>query len=431
MRINRNGTLLRMAAALAACSGLLASACAGGADAELSPTTTRAPLTDHEVGDLAAFEAALEAAKPGDVILLAPGTYPELTIEARVGITIGGTRDARVDGMRVLGADGIVITGITLTPSGDEHAEILVGEGSRDITIENVLVDGLDEQAGANIAADETVSGLTIRDSEITNCGRGNRCIAMSGTQDVLVVGNEFHDCISCDFIRGGSGMTIRRNTFDRAVRGTCEEEGAACPHNDHVQILGGGPWLIQNNRFGDREGGAATIYVSPGRDNEGNPVRDLRIVSNLFVGVAGRYGIEITGGDQIAGRLIRNVSIINNTILSGRVASLTIGEGWSSLPLADRPLVANNIFGRVRNNSICSRARLAANVGELGHTRCPGLVKADPMLGADGAPTSTSSVLVNKADLRYAPRRDHFGLWRNGPPDIGAIELGGRETKG
>lgn len=375
--------------------------------------------------DAAGFTEALKKAGAGDTIKLAAGTYPVLTVEKKDGVTVSGPRDAKLDGVAIVQSTGITLEGVSVTPSADVRAEISL-ERSSGVVVKDVLVDGRDEHVGAGIVADETVSGLTVDGSEITNCGENNRCLAFAGTTGVVVSGNAFHDCLSCDFIRGGSGMTIRGNSFDRAVHGSCEQEGTPCPHNDHIQILGGGPWKIIANTFGDRAGGAATIYISPGKANASNPIHDVSIVSNLFRGEAGRYAIEVVGGQPVKSGLIRNVSIVNNTILSGRLAALAIGPGWDAVSASARPLVANNIFGIIKTN-VCPRAVFVANVVDRGHTSCDGLRKATLGLDASGAPTKASTAIVNKADARYAPKTDLYGHLRNGRPDIGAIEYRGK----
>jgi hypothetical protein len=220
--------------------------------------------------------------------------------------------------------------------------------------------------------------------------------------------------------------MTIRGNTFDRAVHGSCAADGTACPHNDLIQISGGGPWLIQNNRFGEREGGAASIFISPGVGNTDNPIHDVKIVSNVLSSTTGRYAIKLKGGAAVSRGLIRDVRIVNNTIWSGTLAALVIEAGWETLGTAQRPLVANNIFLNMSANT-CPRGVFVANVVKLGHARCTGLRKADPALNAKGGPTRASTAVVNKADRRYAPKRDFYGRFRNGLPDIGAIEFRGK----
>ncbi len=394
---------------------------------EVAAASSSAPAAGDVLtaSDAASFAEALARAQPGDTIELAAGSYPVLTVENREGITISGPRAAELDGVRFVGARRVTLSGVTVTPSADVRAEIVVEGDSSDVTIEGVLIDGRDERVGAGVVADGTVSGLVVRGSEVTNCGSGQRCIAASRTRGVVVDDNTFHDCLSCDFIRGGSGMTIRGNTFDRAIHGECEALSTSCPHNDHIQITGGGPWVITGNRFGDREGGAASIFIAPGRDNDDNPIHDVRIRSNLFLGEAGRFGVKLVGGRRLSDGLLKRISIVNNTILSGRIGAIVIESGWESRPRGERPVVANNVFGVMGNEALCVRAVLAANVVQDGHS-CRGLRESPTALDSAGAPTAASSSLINKADPAYAPSRDFYGNRRAGRPDVGAIEFQG-----
>lgn len=400
-------------------AGLFA-AFAGGDD-----STARAASSDViAVADPASFATAVEKAAPGDTIELAPGTYSPLTVEGKNGLTITGSREARVDGIAIVGSADVTLDGFTITPSGDARAEI-TAKRSANLIVSRVLIDGRDESAGAGIVADRSVAGVTVQNSELTNCGEGQRCIAMDFTTNVLIRGNNFHDCLSCDFVRGRSGMTIRGNTFDRAIVGRCESEGRACAHNDIIQVMGGGPWTIVGNRFGDSEAGGGAVFISLGRGNEDNPIHDVLVASNLFTGSVRHFAVHVGGKEAAPAGLISGLSIVNNTILSGNTAAISLDGVWATLPAGQRPLVANNVFGRLRNRDICNRGRFVANVVVRGSS-CSGATRGRTALNGDGAPTRASSALVNRADGRYAPKLDHFGKKRKGQADIGAIEYQG-----
>jgi len=216
--------------------------------------------------------------------------------------------------------------------------------------------------------------------------------------------------------------MTIRGNTFDRAVPGRCEAEGRACAHNDIVQVMGGGPWTIVGNRFGESQGGGGALFVSLGNNNADNPIRDVMIASNVFTGFVRHFAVNVTGERAAPAGLISNVSIVNNTILSGNTAAISLASAWATVPVEQRPLVANNVFGRLRNRDICNRGRFVANVVVRGST-CAGATRGRTALDSAGAPTAASRALIDKADPRYAPKRDYYGKKRNGKADIGAIE--------
>jgi hypothetical protein len=417
--------LLFLLAAVVA--GLLTALSDGnGSTARAASTDSRAPAASA-VGDAIpatdgpSLVSALQRAGAGETIELAAGSYPHVTVDGKRGITIAGPRGATLDGITFTGAVDVTLKGVTIAPAGDQRAEVVL-KRSQNVTIDGVLIDGRDEAVGAGLVADETVNGLSLRNSEVTNCGEGQRCIAADSTANVLIVGNSFRDCFSCDFIRGNSGMTIRRNTFDRAVAGRCEAEGRECAHNDIIQVMGGGPWTIVGNRFGDSQGGGGALFVSLGRNNEDNPIHDVLIASNVFTGAVRHFAVNVTGDEAAPAGLISGITIVNNTILSGQTAALSLSPAWATLPESQRPLVANNVFGRLRNKDICERGRFVSNVVVVGST-CTGVVRGRTALTAEGAPTKASTALRDKADARYAPKRDFSGRKRVGRPDIGAIE--------
>lgn len=415
--------LLLLAAVVA---GLLTALGDGNGSTARAASDSRAPAAAAApdvipATDDASLAAALKRASAGETIELAAGAYSHVTVDGKKGITIKGPRDATLDGITFTGAADVTLQGVTVAPAGDQRAELVLRR-STNIAVEGVLIDGRDEAVGAGLVADETVSGLTLRDSEVTNCGEGQRCIAADSTAKVLLAGNSFHDCFSCDFIRGNSGMTIRGNTFDRAVAGRCEAEGRECAHNDIIQVMGGGPWTIVGNRFGDSEGGGGALFVSLGRNNEDNPIRDVLIASNVFTGAVRHFAVNVGGDEAAPAGLMSGITIVNNTILSGQTAAISLSDAWATIPESQRPLVANNVFGRLRNKDICNRGRFVANVVVVGST-CTGVTRGRTALTADGAPTKASKALRDKADPRYAPKRDFNGRKRVGNPDIGAIE--------
>ena len=121
-----------------------------------------------------------------------------------------------------------------------------------------------------------------------------------------------------------------------------------------------------------------------------------------------------------------QNVSIVNNTILSGRISGLRLGDPYSSLPEPQRPLVANNIFG-VMADVNCVDGRFADNLMQKG-----GVCDDSDAIGqrepqrpgrADGAQHARRSTWPTPA---YAPATDMLGHARTGAPDLGAIELVG-----
>jgi hypothetical protein len=238
-----------------------------------------------------------------------------------------------------------------------------------------------------------------------------------------VLQGNRFHDCIDCDFVRGlANGVTISGNSFDRAVRGRCH--GSSCNHNDGVQMLGGGPWTIVSNRFGDRNGGAASVYVSTASNNHRWPVHDLLVANNLFAGDGGLRAVWIGASPGGGAGMPSHVAIVNNTVLAGTDNGVYLPSAWLGKPPADRPLVANNVIA-VSNGRGCA-GRFVSNLIESG-VGCAGSNDHGPAnLDADGRPTVESTRVVDLADPAFTPALDGDGRQRVGPPDRGAFEWRG-----
>jgi hypothetical protein len=404
-----------------------AAACAGAAcAARTAEPQAGGPVI--AVRDEASFEAALGRARAGTTIQLADGVYPQLSVDKRTfatAVVISGSRNVKLSGITFSGSTNLVLKGVTVTPVAQVPAVVEIKDASRNIVIDNVLVDGRDEDVGAFVKTGRDTSYVTVQDTELTNCGHGGGCVR-PGARNLRVLRNRFYDCRSCTFIKGGgNGALVRGNTFDLAHNVRCTGGQATCPHNDLVHIMGGGPWTIVGNRFGDYKEGAAQVYANPSQVNTSDPIHDLLIASNIFAATSGGVAIRIGVGGRSPTPAPANIRIVNNTILSGKLTALLLPSSWDPIPASKHPLVANNILSSV--NTSCSRARFVRNLLLRGPA-CARDRVGDPKLHASSdAPTPRSALVVNKADPRYAPKTDFYGHRRKGRPDIGAIELGGR----
>lgn len=116
------------------------------------------------------------------------------------------------------------------------------------------------------------------------------------------------------------------------------------------------------------------------------------------------------------------NVTIVNNTILSGRISAIRLGDPYAQMPPAQRPLVANNILGRFAAVN-CVDGRFEHNLMEQGGTCDSTDESGSANLDANDAPTAASLLVIDLADPLVAPTLDMYGHARVGPPDLGAIE--------
>ena len=371
-----------------------------------------AQAADIPVADATSFAQALASAKPGDVIRLASTSFPRLTVGRQFTstVTIAGSGSTTVDGLTVAGAANVTFEDMQISPAGSVSALSTV-IGSSGIRFKDVHFVGA--QPGGNVGLDigKDSSDVQVVGGEFTLCK--SACLKPGG-RNIVVTGTQFHDCYDCDMVRGGgSAVTLNRDTFDRAL------VGAGGNHNDLIQIMGGGPWTIVNDRFGAHEHGAAQIYVNPGPGRATNPLHDVAIENSVFAGESGiaiRIGIGSSATYAPTG-----VKIVNNTILSGRISSIFLTDGWADVAEAARPIVANNIVSLAAGAG-CGRGTWIANVVLTG-TACATDRLARLTIGADGVPPSSAASILSTGDPLYAPLTDIFGHKRNGRPDIGAIQ--------
>jgi hypothetical protein len=383
------------------------------------PERLRDGARELTVIDGKAFKRALRRAQPGDVLRLANGTFPKLSVKNRrfsSPVRIAGSGATKLDGLSIRDSHNVVFEDLLVTPSGPFNARVNI-QASSAIGFARVRFVGVERGRGVELDVGRSSSEVWVEESEFTRCRKGRPCLQPGG-KNIRVANSRFHDCFDCDFVRGGgSGVTLAGNVFERALR---ERPGN---HNDLIQIMGGGPWTMVGNRFGELDAGAAQIYINPHPRNDTNPIHDVRIVSNVFTGDM-YFAVRLGVGRRSVVGAPRNVSVINNTILSGRASAVFLTRGWQELRLEQRPLLANNIFA-IQGPSVCARARTSSNLILQGRPCSADDVLATSIsLDALGRPTSRTSVVIDRADATHAPPTDFYGRGRKGIPDIGAIEV-------
>ena len=384
----------------------------------LLATGSHGRAAETPVVDVGGLTAALARAQPGDVVRLANGSFPALTIQGRSyagTVHIAGSGSTQVAGITVSKSTNVSFENLTVKPTTKQEVRVTV-KGSSLIDFSRVRFLGSSAELGVALDIARDSSQIRVTDSEFTMCQSGAPCLQPGG-RSITVLRTSFHDCFDCDMVRGGgSGVTIADSSFERALRRSGKS------HNDLIQIMGGGPWTLERNRFGERKFGAAQIFVGPGANNTSNPVHDVTVASSLFTGDMAHAIFVGAGQNQRTGPPQR-VRIVNNTILSGHSGAIRLGEPFASLASDQRPTVANNILG-VAPSGNCSRAVMVRNL-VLSGKPCSGELSGVANLDASGAPTAASSTVIDAADPAYAPPRDLLGHARKGAPDIGAIEYG------
>jgi hypothetical protein len=383
--------------------------------AGLVPATAAARTM--RVGTDAELTTALASAQPGDTIQLAPGAYSPVTLTGRGGpgadLTLAGDAGATVAGMTITGSQRIVVSGLGLVPAATA-AQVRVASSST-VMFKGLHLDGGAGGAGASMDIAATARGVVIIDSTFLHCSSPYCIRTMS--PDVVIQHNTFDDLDDSDAVHGFGGGVIRANHMDHAL-----PHGGG-NHNDFIQIGAGGPWTIDGNWFGVRTGGAASIWLDP---INGGLIHDAVIENNVVTGhYAGQYVGIFVGGDGTPVELLpRNITVVNNTVVSGLSNSLRFGRAYATLPVAERPLVVNNTGDRLLD--MCDRIRSGHNVFAMGQACTATDVIGNPHLDANGAPTAASTLLIDHGDPSVAPANDFYGFARTvRVPDIGAIEFG------
>lgn len=380
-----------------------------------APRTTQSAARAIVVQDAAGFQKAVSSLPAGGTIQLAAGSYPLLSVGRKFSqpVTITGAGASTVvAGMTLWGAQNVVVSNLTIAPTS-APVSISVDHASK-ITIDHVRFAGKDESLGSSLEFQPNATDVVVQGSTFTQCGQSDACVLAKGT-GMTVRGNSFDQLIDADGVRGiGSNVLITENTFDHGL------QGSGSNHNDFVQVMGGGPWTISRNRFGQRDHGAAQVFISPVSTGTAGPIHDVRVESNIFFGNM-YFAIQVGGGNGVVGPP-SNLLIANNTILSGTNAAIRINPAVSSLPSDQLPIVANNIEA-VQKPQLCDVAQTFSNLVVDGKG-CTGDLTGAADLDSTYAPTTRSAHVLGRADPRYAPAVDFFGRAWKGAPDIGAVYL-------
>jgi parallel beta-helix repeat protein len=348
--------------------------------------------TDHRT-----IQAALDAARNGDTVLVEPGTWRESLKIAGKSVTLAAR--AKEPDQTIL--DG----GASGKSDGEEILRIEKG-------------------------ADATLEGFTIRNS--------HHAVTIRGKAQILR--NRFHKNGDALSFEGGSGV-VRGNTFednrddgidmDKSSEALIEDNVIRNNRDDGIEVRlheHAGPLLritIRGNTIsGNQEDGIQLI------DYPGKSTRVFRIERNIFSGNAmsavGCMSDGNTKENYEGADIPEPIQLVNNTFVDNKYG-LTGG---------DNVVVLNNVFLRtaksalkkVDGDSIFSHNLFWQNGRDFEECDLDpeGKVAADPLLGADFRPAAGSPCIDGGAasageggqKVTLAP--DTF---RGSAPDLGAVE--------
>ncbi len=272
---------------------------------EISMSTINASNTSE-------FLSALRAAKPGDTIQLASGTYSNVVIK---GLNISGDinitsadagKPAVLTDMQVLSSSGLNFSNLEFKVDPNGASNPFRVTDSKDIHFNNLNVHGsLDGTPSNDTAAMliRTSSDVSVTNSEFQQLSNG---LSQLDNNGLTISGNSFHD-IRIDGVRGGgsSNVTITKNFFTDFYRQPGD-------HPDAIQF-----WTTNTTTPGKNITVTDNVFVRGDgtpvqgvfmKDEVGNlPFENVKISGNMIIGAA-YNGISIKGG--------KNVEVVNNTVL-------------------------------------------------------------------------------------------------------------------
>lgn len=294
--------------------------------------------------DQPTIQAGLDAAQPGDVVLVAAGVYNEKIVFPRSGtpgerIVLRGPLGQRpaLDGTGVAGANMVLI-------EDRSHVEI------RGFEIRNNL--GVNDGSGIRVLG----SGTDIRliDNEIYDI-RGVHAMGITvyGTRpepitELVIDGNRIERCEPAQSealtLNGNiDGFRITRNFVQDVNSIGIDMIGGETSIQPDPTLVARNGLVRENSVFRARanyEGGyAAGIYVDGGRDI---------VIENNNVGMCD-LGIEV--GAENAGIVTTGVVVRNNTVGFNERAGLVVGGFAETVGRADGNVFRNNNLNR--NNTV------------------------------------------------------------------------------
>jgi parallel beta-helix repeat protein len=255
----------------------------------------------EDVRVVPSIQAAVDAASPGDTVVVAPGRYHESVTIAKSGITIRGSRGA------VLDASGFTV--------GIRAAAGPGGQGWPAPSLSDITIDGLRiENAGFTGVFLRGVDGFAIRDAVYVGneeyaifpvcsqngviegndvAGTDDAAIYVGNSHDVVVEHNHATDSTVGIEIENSTGVVVRANTAIANTSGivTFVLPGLAVPVTEDVLVERNvvmhnnrpNPVLPDEDPVGSIPTGTGILTVGADRVT----VRDNEVVGNDSGGIA------------------------------------------------------------------------------------------------------------------------------------------------
>ncbi|MFF8614139.1 polysaccharide lyase 6 family protein [Streptomyces sp. NPDC015350] len=338
-----------------------------------------ASATDRSVSTLAELQNAIDAAAPGDRIIVADGTY---TVPAGGAINISGKNGT--------GAAPITIV------SKSRGGAVLRGERSFVLAnSSNITISGFAFRQSLTLEIPENCSSIRLTRNDFQHADTGDPYWVVVRANDTKIDRNHFHNKTTTGIFLvvdgpGSTGMAQRTHIFrnyfsDHSFAGS--NGGESIRLGVSGRALSAANAVVEYNLFERADGDPEAISVKSSdntiryntiRDSRGGIVlrhgNRSRVEGNYLIG--GEEGVRLYGNDHV---------VVNNYLAGLSKRALVVGSGTT------RDHNSGETQEERRGNDACDRAVIAHNTlvdnaetlsGETNRTYEPqGVVIADNLL--------------------------------------------------
>lgn len=315
-------------------------------------------MPDVIVKNQSELDAALKAARGGEVIKLAAGSYTTLGINLRnftSAVTIQSldvNNKALVQSMSITSSSNIVVKDLDIKQNFQPEQDWMLA--NRVVNSKNVTLDGVAISGGTGDPALSRGIGLVVRDSSVVsikNSSIDHFAVGLDGrnTDAMTIQNNDFHhnrrDHTNFSEM---SNLLIDNNLFTDLYPVNGE-------HPDNIQFLtsgrakGSSNITITNNVIMQGNGGSSQgIFMN---DENGNlPYTNINIKNNLVYTNGMYHGINVVNG--------RNVNIDSNTIVS-KMDGTSL---WIRLDKTADATITNNVTDAIILDATSTNIRQSNN---------------------------------------------------------------------
>lgn len=275
------------------------------------------PSQAAQVSNTATLEKALESARGGETITLAPGEY-DLALQgksfASPVIVTSASRDnpAHIATVRLAGVQNLTLRNLTigraLNPNEPGWTRLVQISESKNIVVDSAKVhgslDGNPQNDGVGLFISDS-AGITVTGSEFQELFTA---VIFTRASDLTMSGNRFHDLGSdgSDF-SAVTNVTIDGNCFTSFFPAKGDHPDAIQFWNHSVPTGSSNIRISNNQVFQGRGAGMQGVFI--GSEEPGKRHRDITIRNNL-VYVQDQYnGIGVADTDH--------VTVERNTVVS------------------------------------------------------------------------------------------------------------------